>query len=90
MYILDRVMSFPIHTAVSREAEDFMEKYTMRHSAIIEKYQAIIDEEEAAARKATEAAAAMAEEAASRNLPKTNIRSYFSRKGGRRRRSRHK
>lgn len=86
MYVLDRVMSFSTHPAPSTDGEDFMEEYSKRHSAIIAKYQAIIDEEEEAARKATEAAAAMAEEAAQRELPRRNIRSYFTRRGGRRRR----
>jgi hypothetical protein len=86
LYVLDRVMSFSTHPATSRETEEFMEEYTRRHAEIITKYEAIIHEEEEIARKAAEASAAMEQEATSRRLPPGNIRSYLTRKGGRRRR----
>ena len=87
-YVLDRVMSLSLlaNTTVTSEPVEFMEEYDRRRVLIIERYEAIQQEEEEIARRATAAAAAMAEEATGRQLSKGNIRSYFSRKGGRRRR----
>lgn len=104
LYVLQHVMSFQgpeivtphfdENNTITQESQLFVQEYKNHQKAIIAKYEAVVAEEEANARKATNAAKAMEEESLGRAppLPKGNIRHYFSRAGtgGRRRRHRRK
>jgi hypothetical protein len=83
LYILQMVMSFSPTEHVTPETLRFMEEYAAHHAGIIQRYEGIINEEEAALQQSRNAAAAIEE---GKVLAPNNIRRYFPPKarGGRR------
>jgi len=78
LYVLERVMSLSPTEHITPETLKFMEEYEAHHAGIIQKYQGVIDGEEAALQQARNAATAIGEEEV---LAPGNIRRYFAPKG---------
>ena len=83
LYVLERVMSLSPTEHITPETLRFMEEYEAHHKGIIQKYQGIINKEEAALEQSRSAAAAIEQ---GEVLAPNNIRRYFppKAKGGRR------